>query len=167
MTTFQSGFPLDIVDNNFASGFCMFQVSDFACPDVPNVTGPIQYGNPRTFSPLVPTSEGGNGTATVSNAWFNPAAFTQQPTGTNGNIGRNSLRGPGINNFDIDLYKDTHLNERMFFQLRIEFYNVMNHTQFTSANGGIDNGFGDGASFGEVFSAAAPRLIQLAAKFYF
>jgi hypothetical protein len=43
----------------------------------------------------------------------------------------------------------------------------MNHTQFTQANGGIDNGFGDGASFGEVFSAAAPRLIQLAAKFYF
>jgi hypothetical protein len=167
VTTFQSGFPLDIVDNNFASGFCMFQTSDFACPDVPNVTGPIQYGNPRTYSPLVPTNEGGNGTATVSNAWFNPAPFTQQATGTNGNIGRNSLRGPGINNFDIGLYKDTHINERMYFQLRIEFYNVMNHTQFTSANGGIDNGFGDGASFGEVFSAAAPRLIQLAAKFYF
>lgn len=167
VTTFQTGFPLDIVDNNLGSGICMVQTSDFACPDVPNITGAVQYGNPRSFSPLVPANEGGNGTATVSNAWFSPAPFAQEATGTIGNVGRNSIRGPGINNFDIGLYKDTHINERMYFQLRIEFYNVMNHTQFTSANGGIDNGFGDGSSFGEVFSAAAPRLIQLAAKFYF
>ncbi len=167
VATFQTGFPLDIVDNNFASGFCMFQVSDFACPDVPNITGKVQYGNPRSFAPLVPANEGGDGKATVSNAWFDGSVFTQEASGTFGNIGRNSLRGPGINNFDIGLYKDTHINERMYFQMRIEFYNVLNHTQFTSANGGIDNGFGDGASFGEVFSAAAPRLIQLAAKFYF
>jgi len=167
VTTFQTGFPLDIVDNNFASGFCMFQVSDFACQDVPNIAGKVQYGNPRSFAPLVPSSQGGDGTATVSNAWFDPSVFSQESTGTFGNVGRNSLRGPGINNFDIGLYKDTHITERMYFQLRIEFYNVLNHTQFTSANGGIDNGFGDGASFGEVFSAAAPRLIQLAAKFYF
>ena len=167
VTTFQTGFPLDIVDNNFASGFCMSQVSDFACPDVPIITGKVQYGNPRSFSPLVPANQGGDGTATVSNAWFDPNVFSQEATGTFGNIGRNSLRGPGISNFDVGLYKDTHINERMYFQLRIEFYNVLNHTQFTSANGGIDNGFGDGSSFGEVFSAAAPRLIQLAAKFYF
>jgi carboxypeptidase family protein len=173
VTTFQSGFPLDIVDNNFASGFCMPQVSDFACPDVPNITGTVQYGNPRSFAPLVPSNEGGGCSPqpctppTVSNAWFNPASFSQQGTGTNGNVGRNSLRGPGINNFDVGLYKNTSITERTSLQLRIEFYNVFNHTQFTSANGGIDNGFGDGASFGEVFSAAAPRLIQLAAKFIF
>ncbi len=145
----------------------MFQVSDFACPDVPNITGKVQYGNPRSFAPLVPTSQGGDGTATVSNAWFNPAPFAQEATGTFGNVGRNSLRGPGINNFDVGLYKNTQITERTSIQLRIEFYNVFNHTQFTSANGGIDNGFGDGASFGEVFSAAAPRLIQIAAKFIF
>jgi len=167
ITTFQTGFPLDIVDNNLNSGFCMFQISDFACPDVPNTAGAVQYGNPRTFSPLVPANQGGDGTATVSNAWFNAAPFTQEAPGTIGNVGRNSLRAPGINNFDVGLYKNTSFTERMTLQLRIEFYNVFNHTQFTAANGGIDNGFGDGASFGEVFSAAAPRLIQLAAKFTF
>ena len=167
ITTFQSGFPLDIVDNNFATGFCMFQISDFACPDVPNIAGKVQYGNPRSFGPLVPASQGGDGTATVSNAWFNPGVFSQEATGTNGNVGRNSLRGPGINNFDMALFKNTKITENTAIQLRIEFYNVFNHTQFTAANGGIDNGFGDGSSFGEVFSAAPPRLIQLAAKFTF
>jgi len=167
VTTFQKGFPLDIVDNNFASGFCMFQISDFACPDVPNAAGTVQYGNPRSFSPLVPANEGGNGTATVSNAWFSPAPFAQEATGTIGNVGRDSLRGPGLNNFDVGLYKNTTITERTSFQLRIEFYNVFNHTQFTQSNGGIDNGFGDGASFGEVFTAKDPRLIQLAAKFVF
>ena len=145
----------------------MFQISDFACPDVPNITGTVQYGNPRTFSPLVPANQGGNGQATVSNAWFNPAPFTQEGPGTIGNVGRNSLRGPGINNFDVGLYKNKTSTERTTVQLRLEFYNLFNHTQFTAANGGIDNGFGDGASFGEVLSAAPPRLIQLAAKLYF
>jgi len=165
VTTFQTGFPLDIVDNNLASGFCMFQVSDFACPDVPNISGSVQYGNPRSFSPLVAPSQGGNGTATVPNAWFNGAPFSPEATGTIGNVGRNSLRAPGINNFDTGVYKNTAITERMSLQLRIEFYNVFNHTQFTA--GGIDNGFGDGASFGEEFGAASPRLIQLAAKFIF
>lgn len=175
ITTFQTGFPIDIVDNNLASGFCQAQNSDFACPDVPNITGPVQYGNPRTFSPLFPVSQGGGCTPvppattctppTVANAWFNPAPFSQEATGTIGNVGRNSLKGPGLNNFDTSLYKDTHINERIYFQLRIEFYNVFNHTQFSP--GGIDNGFGDGQSFGEEFTAQAPRLMQIAAKFYF
>lgn len=165
VTTFQSGFPIDIVDNNLASGICMAQTTDFACPDVPNMSGTVQYGNPRSFSPLVPASQGGNGTATVSNAWFNGAPFSQEAIGTIGNVGRNSLRGPGLNNFDLGLYKNTNITERTSFQLRIEFYNVLNHTQFSP--GGIDNGFGDGSSFGEEFTAFAPRLIQLAAKFNF
>jgi hypothetical protein len=150
VTTFQTGFPLDIVDNNLASGFCMFQISDFACPDVPNMTGKVQYFNPRSAA---------------GNQWFSTTPFSQEATGTIGNVGRNSLRAPGINNFDVGVYKNTNITERMSVQLRIEFYNVFNHTQFTA--GGVDNGFGDGASFGQEFGAAAPRLIQLAAKFYF
>jgi hypothetical protein len=167
VTTFQTGFPIDIVDDNLASGICMnpVSVSDFACPDVPNITGSVQYGDPRSFSPLVPINEGGDGVATVSHAWFNGAPFTQEATGTIGNVVRNSLRGPGINNWDLGLYKTTSITEHTSLQLRIEFYNLFNHTQFSP--GGIDNGFGDGSSFGEEFSAAAPRDIQLAAKFFF
>jgi hypothetical protein len=163
VTTFQTGFPLDVVDNTLSSGLCMAQISDFACPDVPNITSNVQYGNPRSFSPAIPANEGGGGT--VTNAWFDPGPFTQEAVGTIGNVGRNSLRGPGLNNFDVGLYKNTAITEKTSLQLRIEFYNVMNHTQFNP--GGIDNGFGDGASFGEAFTAFSPRLIQLAAKFTF
>lgn len=165
VTTFQSGFPLDVVDNNLGSGFCMFQLSDFACPDAPDIAGKVRFGDPRSFAPLVPVNEGGDGVTTVPNAWFDGSAFAQEATGTLGNLGRNSLRGPGINNFDMGLYKDTKITESTMLELRIEFYNVFNHTQFDP--GGIDNGFGDGSTFGEEFSAFAPREIQLAGKFYF
>ena len=148
ITTFQTGFPLDVVDNNLGSGLCMAQLSDFACPDVPNITGSVTYGNLRSSGHM----------------WFDPSVFAAEAPGTIGNIVRNSLRSPGINNWDMGLYKDTKITEGTSLQLRIEFYNLFNHTQFNP--GGIDNGFGD-SSFGEEFSSAAPRDIQLAAKFIF
>jgi hypothetical protein len=57
------------------------------------------------------------------------------------------------------------LAESRSLEIRLEAFNVFNHAQFYGAaavNGNIDS-----ASFGQVVSAAAPRLIQLAAKFSF
>ncbi|MHB8756222.1 MAG: carboxypeptidase-like regulatory domain-containing protein [Candidatus Acidiferrales bacterium] len=153
ITTFQSGFPLDVVDSSFGSLTCMAAISDFACPDVPNLVGKIQYGNPRNY-----TIGGQN------HYWFNPSAFAHAAPGTIGNAGRNLMRGPGINNWDFQLYKDTTITESTKLELRIEFYNVFNHTQFT--NGGITTDINN-PTFGQEFSAAPPREIQLAAKFYF
>lgn len=159
LPTFSTGFPLDVVDSNLNSYVCQAAFSDFACPDVPNLVGPIKTYNPRnTFA-----SGGGN-------LWFsgtgapNPNSFSAEAPGTLGNAPRNLFRGPGRNNWDFMLSKDTHITESIFFQLRLEGYNVFNHTQFNPA--GIVTNF-ESPAFGQVLSAFDPREVQLAAKFYF
>ena len=154
ITTWQSGFPLDVVDGNLSSLLCTApEIQDFACPDAPNLVGAVTYSNPRSAT---------------GHQWFSPGAFAPEPAGSFGNAGRNLLRGPGINNWDFQLYKDTHLTERTRFELRIEFYNIFNHTQFNP--NGIITDISD-PRFGREFSAStnniSSRLIQLATKFYF
>ncbi|MGH9447410.1 MAG: hypothetical protein ACRD3O_16990, partial [Terriglobia bacterium] len=72
--------------------------------------------------------------------------------------------------WDMILYKDIHISESKYFELRFEAYNVFNHTQFTGTSTG--NGGGvvsdiNNPEFGRIISANAPREIQLAGKFYF
>ena len=150
ITTFQTGFPLDVVETSLNSDLCTqpnFQ--DFACPDRPNVVGPVTYSDPR---------------ATSTHVWFSKSSFSKEVPGTLGNAGRNILRGPGLNNFDFELYKDTQISETTKFEMRIEFYNIFNHTQFDPA--GISTNVSS-SRFGRERAAHDPRLIQLAAKFYF
>jgi len=67
------------------------------------------------------------------NQYFNPAAFELQPVGTLGNVRRNSLIGPGFNEFDFAIKKDTalpFLGEAGNLQFRAEFFNLFNKTNF-------------------------------------
>ena len=169
ITTFQSGFPLDVVDGNLSSDLSsMFDISDNAAIDVPNLTGKVTYFNPRNGNNAQSTTAcaaTGAPAATVTGRfWFSPGAFTCEAAGVLGNAGRNILRGPGLNNWDFQLFKDTRVTESTKFELRIEFYNVFNHTQFL-ANSVITD-ISD-PRFGQVTNALPSRLIQLAAKFYF
>ena len=66
------------------------------------------------------------------NAWFNTAAFAQPAPGQFGNIGRNTLRGPGINNFDLALFKNFDLGMGSRLQFRFESFNAFNHTQWNA-----------------------------------
>ncbi len=156
ITTFQSGFPLDVIDSSFPSGGYQAAASDFSSWEGPNLVGPITYSNPHN-SP--------------NHAWFSASSFA--PVTPNGNptsiasygdAPRNVLHGPGINNWDFQLYKDTSINERMRVETRIEFYNVFNHTQFDPL--GVITDVSNPA-FGEETRTHNPRFIQLAAKFYF
>jgi hypothetical protein len=52
-------------------------------------------------------------------------------SGRTGNLGRNTERTPGINNFDLTVVKNFRLSERINLQLRTEFFNVLNHPQHT------------------------------------
>ncbi|HEV2383171.1 MAG TPA: hypothetical protein VG206_25675 [Terriglobia bacterium] len=61
--------------------------------------------------------------------------------------------------------EDTRLTESTRLEMRFEFFNVLNHTQFNPA--GILTDINFGPVFGQEFEAFSPRLIQLAAKFYF
>jgi len=99
--------------------------------------------------------------------------------GTFGNISRNPFRGPRLDNWDFSIVKDTKLSERVSFQLRGEFFNVLNHPHFANPNtqGFVDPS--DPSTFGFIFStpdvAAAnpvigtggPRNIQIGLKFRF
>lgn len=50
-----------------------------------------------------------------------------------GNVGRNSLRGPGLNNFDFSIFKNHTVKERLTVQFRAEFFNVFNWTNFVAS----------------------------------
>lgn len=120
------------------------------------------------------------------NEWFNTSAFAQPIAGQFGNSGRNILREPGINNWDIGLLKNVALYERLNLQLRLESFNTFNHVQYgvdpTSASaaaggpgtGAIDRNVNDQAAlgsantnFGHVVSARPGRILQLGAKITF
>jgi hypothetical protein len=62
--------------------------------------------------------------------WFNPAAFTTPPAFTWGTLGRNTLRGPAIYNFDLMAGKKFRFTERTSLEFRSEFFNALNHPQF-------------------------------------
>jgi len=102
--------------------------------------------------------------------FFRPDVFRVPARGTIGNAARTIIRGPGVNNFDIAIFKDFPVREEMRFQFRAEMYNAFNHTQFSA----VDNtarfdpqGNQVNARLGELTAARDPRRIQLALRFYF
>jgi Carboxypeptidase regulatory-like domain len=72
--------------------------------------------------------------AKTQGQWFNPAAFTAPYPGTFGNAGRDTLTGPGLTELDLALAKNTTIHERLHAQFRAEFFNVLNHSNFTTPN---------------------------------
>ena len=71
------------------------------------------------------------------NEWYNPNMFTLQPTGTIGTVGRDSLTGPGLATWDINVNKDTHLRwlgEQGVLQFRAEVFNLLNKANFGLPN---------------------------------
>jgi Carboxypeptidase regulatory-like domain len=173
ITTFQTGFPLDVVDGNLTSLLSsQFDISDNTSIDVPSLTGKITYFNPRNNNNSQmenACAAGGQAAGPVTGRfWFSPGAFTCETTpGVLGNAGRNILRGPGINNFDFELYKDTRITEGTKLELRIEFYNVMNHPNFDPNSVITDMSDSRFGQITNVRPSNPTRLIQLAAKFYF
>jgi Carboxypeptidase regulatory-like domain/TonB dependent receptor len=99
-------------------------------------------------------------------AEFNTTAFTTESPGQLGNVPRRFFYGPGINNFDMTLTKKLQLTESKSLEFRLEAFNVLNHAQFYGA-GAVDGEVNNDPHFGQVVSAASPRLVQVAAKFSF
>ncbi|MBC7926163.1 MAG: carboxypeptidase regulatory-like domain-containing protein [Bryobacteraceae bacterium] len=114
--------------------------------------------------------------------WIDTSVFRLPQVGSQGlESAQRIIRRPWINNWDINVFKDIPLGEERRVQLRVEMYNAPNHTQFSdfnrtarmNLNGQITNlpsavgGGGGRYGFGAVTAARSPRVIQLAAKFYF
>jgi hypothetical protein len=102
--------------------------------DLTPFIGANQSGNGDTNAPdrpnLVPGFTADTAVTGNPNAWFNPAAFALQPSGTFGNLGRGRLRGPGLANWDLSISKNTAISERVRLQFRAEAFNIANHTNF-------------------------------------
>jgi len=111
----QSGFPFtpQLSYNPSNTGDTRNPVRPFANP---NFTGEIVTGNPAQ--------------------WFNPNAFLQPPpnSGFWGNLGRNTLIGPGLATWDFSAIKDSKLNERLNLQFRAEIFNLLNRANFNTPN---------------------------------
>jgi hypothetical protein len=88
-----------------------------------------------------------------------------------GNESKYAFRGPGLNNWDMSLFKNMPLTERWHAQLRVEAYNLFNHTQFsgvnTSAQFNTAGALTNGTTFGSYSSATNPRQLQLALRIWF
>jgi len=103
--------------------------------------------------------------------WFNQSAFVDPPAGTYGNYTRNSIFGPGLEDVDLSLFKNTHITERINTQFRVEMFNLFNRLNL--ANPGptqLDNAYTDTSSFGQIGSTIGPGEpfnVQLALKILF
>jgi hypothetical protein len=117
-----------------------------------------------------PDQTGSGGDPHTVAEWFNTSIYSAPAPGTWGNTPRNSVRGPGRDNWNVSFFKNFVLSETRGsnLQFRAEFFNIWNHTQFIgdTLNGGISTNFG-ASNFGQVTSANDPRIIQLALKLYF
>ena len=96
---------------------------------------------------------------------FNTDCFSLPALGQLGNAPRRFFYGPGIENFDLALIKRMTFDKSRGLELRLEAFNVFNHPQFYGA-GAVDGNIVS-PTFGEIVTAAAPRFVQLAAKFTF
>lgn len=143
ITNFATGLPITLTENDDNA-----LIGANAVPvDVPNYTPGHILGdtNPRH-----------------GNAYFNTGLFTPEALGVLGNARRRFFHGPGLNNFDMALLKDTKITESKELQFRAEAFNIFNHAQFTNPSGEINS-----SSFGVITNARAARVMQLGVKFLF
>jgi hypothetical protein len=145
IVTLQSGRPFTVallpeIDNSGTGR----SVLGFGANDRPNVVG-----DPNLSSPS-------------ADRWFNTAAFVFPAPGTFGNAGRNILRGPGYQNVNASLVKNTSLTERLNLQFRAEVFNLFNHPNLN-----LPDNFLGSPTFGRITSARDPRHLQFGVKLLF
>ena len=95
--------------------------------------------------------------------WFDPTAFATPAIYTFGNLGRNTLFGPGRWNVDSSLFKDFAIKEELKLQFRAEAFNLFNHPQFGQPNATA----GTGAAGTITSTVGNPRQLQLALRLQF
>jgi hypothetical protein len=145
ITTFASGLPIPLAENDDRS-FLGVTSAPVDTPEfLPGNGGVYGNKNPRSGQPYI-----------------NLNAFGLEPLGQIGNANRQFFHGPGLNNWDMALLKNTNFTESKALQLRFEAFNTFNHTQFINPSGQITSSL-----FGIVTSARDARVMQVAAKFLF
>ncbi|HEX6738703.1 MAG TPA: hypothetical protein VF310_10540, partial [Vicinamibacteria bacterium] len=181
ITRWQSGAPLSLAGSlrtgcSIAGAPCANTTANNFGTDI---TGGSEGWRPVvTGNPVLPRDQ-----RTVDR-WFDttvfqPPALAQQVTNMagvqqvldRGNVGRRiAARGPGLFNTDLALFKNINLAGNLKAQLRIEAYNVFNHTQFDTVNTTAQwdqSGAQVNPAFGKVTGARDPRIVQLGLQLKF
>lgn len=140
--TGSSGLPVNITNGKSSYPNSRPDVAAGVNPIFSNFETTLQYFNPTAFVP-VPL-------AAASGASIRP-----------GNLGRNALRAPGIENLDASLGKTFLATERVKFQLRGDFFNALNHTNLAGVVTDVSK-----TTFGRLTSATA-RTIQIGGRLTF
>ncbi len=140
--TLQSGLPFNV-----------FATSNASCGCTAGELRPDLIGNPLP-----------SGFHQSINGWFDPAAFTDPPAGQYGNAGRNIIPGPGFANLDFSLFKKFKFGEGRTVQLRGEFFNILNHSNFLYPTSQADATWNSG---GIITQALPARIGQVAIKIVF
>jgi hypothetical protein len=155
IASLQSGRPIPIATANDTSGRFYFNQRPNIVPGV---------------NPILPHW-------TPFTGYLNPLAFAQPDFGTFGNLGRNSIYGPGYRNLDFSITKNTRLKDQLSLQFRAEFFNILNHPNFAQPDHNIVPG--DSSPMGLItqtpdvaqtnpgLGGGGPRVIQLGLKVLF
>lgn len=96
------------------------------------------------------------------NNWLNVSSFQYPAAGTTGNLGVNSLKGPDFFDIDMAISRTFALKERQSVQVRADFFNLTNHTNFMNPVSTLSS-----STFGKILAANDPRILQFAAKYVF
>ena len=105
-----------------------------------------------------------NGGPKTPNQWFDPSVFSIPATFTFGNMPRNSVVGPGQQQFDLSMQKEFLFNEATKLQFRAEAYNLFNHPNFNLPNRFFSP---TSTAFGRISSAQDSRVMQFALRLVF
>jgi Carboxypeptidase regulatory-like domain len=146
IVTLQSGFPFtpQLSYNPSNDGDTTNPVRPFVNPDFKS---PVILGKPAQ--------------------WFNPNAFLQPPpnSGFYGNLGRNTLIGPGLATWDFSVIKDTAIHEHLSLQFRAEIFNLLNRANFNTPNLIVFTPSGVSGTAGAITSTSTTsRQVQFALK---
>ncbi|PWU07877.1 MAG: hypothetical protein C5B51_08835 [Terriglobia bacterium] len=142
---YETGFPLFIFQQNLNSVIGTGEQRPNASGISPAVSGSVEE---RIYG------------------YINPAAFSQAPAFTFGNLSRSiGYRGPGTKNWDASLFKDFKIRERFNGQFRAEALNAFNSPRFANPNTQYAP---NSSSFGKItYQANLPRQLQLGVRFFF
>jgi Carboxypeptidase regulatory-like domain/TonB-dependent Receptor Plug Domain len=146
IVTVQSGFPFtpQLSYNPSNNGDSRNPVRPFLNPAF---SGPVILGTPAQ--------------------WFNPAAFLAPPAGSGfyGNLGRDSLTGPGLATWDLSFLKNTTIRERLTLQFRAELFNLLNRANFNTPNSIVFTPAGLSPTAGVITSTSTTaRQVQFGLK---
>jgi Carboxypeptidase regulatory-like domain len=122
----------------------------------------LANGDNFSFPNAAGYQQGTSRNAYTNTGVFTAGEFTVPIAGTNGDEKTGQFRDPAFIQTDVTLYKNNRITERLNFQLRFEFFNVFNHTNFLTIQNNLSQG-----NFGLVNSQSLPRWWQIGGKLYF